>query len=49
MWPFKKPITASEAGRLGNMVKKDRARARYVEFHNRMAEKAGTEIRWSNA
>lgn len=44
---FKRKTTASEAGKLGSLVKKERARARYKVFHERMAKRAGTKIEWA--
>ncbi|MCR4297237.1 MAG: hypothetical protein NUV75_00580 [Gallionella sp.] len=35
------PITASAAGRLGNQVKRERARERYKRFHDEMRAAQG--------
>lgn len=35
------PITASEAGRLGNQVKRERERERYKQFHDEMRRAQG--------
>lgn len=35
------PITASEAGKLGNAVKRQRARERYIRFHDEMRAAQG--------
>lgn len=35
------PITASGAGKLGNAVKRARARERYIRFHDEMRARLG--------
>jgi hypothetical protein len=45
---FKRKPTASDIGKLGNAVKRKRERSRYKAFHDRMAERVGTNIEWAD-
>ena len=44
---FKRKVTASECGKLGNLIKRERERAKYKVFHERMAKRSGTKIEWA--
>lgn len=44
---FHRTPTASQMGKLGNQVKAERARAAYIEFHDKLAAKCGRKIEWA--
>ena len=46
-WFSAKPLTASDLGKLGAAAKRNREREAYKAFHDDMARKAGTKIRWA--
>jgi hypothetical protein len=47
MWPFKKQITASEAGKLGNAIKRRNERALIREQADRMRAAMGMpKVEW---
>lgn len=45
---FRRSMSTSEAGKLGAAVKRERQREAYKRFHDEMAARAGTVIRWAD-